>query len=285
MGFNPKVKIAEVPMLIPELKNIVDMAAGTNHVLALNNKGRCFIFGAGEQNQLGRRVVARTASGALVPRELPLAKKHVVAKIGAGDYNGFAVTTKGEVFSWGLNTFGQTGVAKKSIDDDIVSAPTIVKALEGHNLVQVQGGAHNSIAVTDQGEVLVWGRVDESQGGIDVAKIPQDKLFFEGGAPKYLKEPVAVPDIHGAMVSTGTDSCLAVDTDGKAYSWGFSENFQTGHGTGRVVEVAQLLDNSAVRDKKIVFCGVGGQFSMLGGIPPAEEEDNVAPGLMNANAV
>lgn len=276
MGFTPKIKIAERPILIPELKEIVDIACGTNHVLALTKKGRCFIWGAGEQCQLGRRVVARTAAGTLVPRELPLARKHIVTGLGAGDYHGFVTTTDNEVFAWGLNTFGQTGVPKKDIDDDLVGAPTLVKSLKGQNLVQIQGGAHHTIALTNQGIVLVWGRADTSQSGVDITTIPQHKLFYEAGAAKYLKVPNEVPGINAVCVSTGVDTCLAVDEDGKAHSWGFSENFQTGHGSGAPVNGAKIIDNTAIRDEEVVFCGVGGQFTFLAGIPPAEEEDNDA---------
>ena len=59
---------------------------------------------------------------------------------------------------------------------------------------------------------------------------------------------------------------LVHDDGGKAYSWGFSTNYQTGQGSDEDVVEARHIDNTAVRGKKLVFAGVGGQFGILGGI-------------------
>jgi regulator of chromosome condensation len=66
-------------------------------------------------------------------------------------------------------------------------------------------------------------------------------------------------------VSAGTDNSFAVTTDGKAYSWGFSANYQTGQGTDDDVEAPTLIDNTAVRGKQLVWAGAGGQFSIVAG--------------------
>lgn len=66
-----------------------------------------------------------------------------------------------------------------------------------------------------------------------------------------------------SLVAAGTDHSFALTAEGKAYSWGFSANYQTGQGTEDDVEVPTLIDNSAVREKKLVFAGAGGQYSIL----------------------
>lgn len=71
-------------------------------------------------------------------------------------------------------------------------------------------------------------------------------------------------------VAAGTDNCFAVTGDGKAYSWGFSTNYQTGQGTSDDVEEPTVIDNTAVRDQHLVWAGAGGQFSILAGKPAAE---------------
>lgn len=66
-------------------------------------------------------------------------------------------------------------------------------------------------------------------------------------------------------VAAGTDHSFAVTEDGKAYSWGFSNNYQTGQGTLDDVHTPTLIDNTAIRDKQIVAAGAGGQYSVLVG--------------------
>jgi regulator of chromosome condensation len=262
------VSAQRTPTLIPELKNITALAAGTNHILALNNKVKVFAWGAGEQNQLARRVVSRTAAGALIPREFGLQRKNI-AKIGCGDYHSFAVDKSGKVYSWGLNTFGQTGIPKDEDDEnDTITTPTAVESLRNFDIKQIAGGAHHTLSVTESGQVLVWGRIDCAQGGMEVSEFNKDDLYFdEHGKPRFLVKPAVLPILNGHYVSAATDTCLVVTKDGQAYSWGFSANYQTGQGTTDDIKEATLLQNSAVKDEKLVWCGAGGQFSVLAGLP------------------
>ncbi|KAK2626192.1 hypothetical protein QTJ16_004454 [Diplocarpon rosae] len=268
LGFRDGIKTAYTPLLVPELKDITKIAVGTNHVLALDKKGKVFTWGAGEQSQLARRVVSRTAAGALVPREFGLKRKKIVY-IGCGDYHSFVVDDKGDVYSWGLNSFGQTGVPKEEEENDsnAISVPTLVTSLAEYDIKQIVGGAHHSLACTTDGKVLVWGRIDNCESGIELDDLPKDHIFFdESERPRYLIKPAVIPDIQGAYVATGPDTGIAVATDGKAFSWGFSSNYQTGQGTGEDITEATEIDNSAVRGKKLVWAGVGGQFGILAGI-------------------
>ena len=73
-------------------------------------------------------------------------------------------------------------------------------------------------------------------------------------------------DIKCSFVTAESDHSIAITTDGKAYSWGFSANYQTGQGTDDDVTIATLIDNTATRGKKLNWAGAGGQFSVLTGI-------------------
>lgn len=74
---------------------------------------------------------------------------------------------------------------------------------------------------------------------------------------------VGVKDV--VAVAAGTDNSFAVTRDGKVYSWGFSSNYQTGQGTIDDIHTPTLIDNTAIREKKIIAAGAGGQFSVLVG--------------------
>jgi regulator of chromosome condensation len=67
-------------------------------------------------------------------------------------------------------------------------------------------------------------------------------------------------------VAAGSDNSFAIDADGRAWAWGFSANFQTGLGVDDDIEVATLVENSAVKGKKLCGAGAGGQFSVLWGV-------------------
>jgi regulator of chromosome condensation len=189
---NKDVLFQRSPVLISELKRIVKIECGTNHALALDDKGHVFVWGAGEQNQLARRVVARTAEGALVPREFGLQRKKIT-KIGSGDYNSFAVDKDGKVYAWGLNTFSQTGIPTSENTNDTILVPTLVKNLSAYSIKEIDGGAHHTISCTESGQVLVWGRIDNHQGGMEIDKFAESDVYTdEHQRRRYLKKPVTL---------------------------------------------------------------------------------------------
>jgi regulator of chromosome condensation len=181
-------------MQIVQLKKIVTLAAGANHILALDNKGHVFAWGSGQQNQLGRRVVERTRSGGLVPREFGLPRGKVVS-VSCGSYHSFAMDTTGRVWAWGLNNFAETGIAEGAGDDNaIIPNPAIVKSLSKYKIKQIDGGGHHSLAATEDGQLLSWGRVDGHQIGITTDKLPEDAIIRDDrGIPRILNRPVVVP--------------------------------------------------------------------------------------------
>lgn len=278
-GFTADTYIAYRPMLLPDLKKITSITAGANHALALDSNGAVFAWGSGQQNQLGRRVVERTKIEGLRPRQfgLPNGPKKGIVAIETGSYHSFAISKTGDVYSWGLNNFGETGIPDNAGQDDaVILKPQVIEALKGKNVTSIKGGGHHSLAATEDGDCLIWGRIDGNQIGIsieEIAQMDEDVVMKDGkGDPRILKVPTKVTAIKGAVteVATNSDHNIAVTKEGKAWSWGFSANYQTGQGQVDDVLVATMIDNTAVREKKLNGATTGGQFSIL--TSPADVE-------------
>lgn len=272
-GFSKKTFIQKTPELIPELKKIRDIVCGANHVLALDADGNVFAWGSGQQNQLGRRVIERTKTEGLVPREFGLPRRKI-AQVACGSYHSFAVEKNGTVWAWGLNNFGETGIPDNAGEDDaVILKPAKVPALSEKKIKMIDGGGHHSGAITEDGKCLVWGRLDGYQMGLpmDTLKsLGEDKIKKdEHDRPRILKVPTELPNINGDFITCGTDHNIVISKEGKAYSWGFSANYQTGQGTDDDIEVATMIDNTAVREKKLNWAGAGGQYSIV--TAPAED--------------
>lgn len=277
-GFSRQSYIQPRPVLVEGLKKITQLATGSNHVLALDTAGNVFAWGTGQQNQLGRRILERHQISSLMPQKFGL--KRGMAVIGAGAYHSFAVSQNGDVYSWGLNSFGETGVPRdESEDSPDVHHPAVVEGLKRFGkVIQITGGAHHSVAVTEKGECVVWGRLDGFQLGLKLETLPENNLVRDShGNARILTVPTQVPGIDTVHAAAGTDHCIAITRDGKAYSWGFSLNCQTGLGSDDDVEVATLIDNTAIRGKKLVWAGAGGQFSVLAGL--ADEDTPMVNGI------
>ncbi|OJJ55788.1 hypothetical protein ASPSYDRAFT_158142 [Aspergillus sydowii CBS 593.65] len=263
LGFDATVKVQTVPTLVPALKKVKHLVCGDNHVLALNDKGAVFSWGSGQQNQLGRRIIERNKLNGLQPREFGLPKG--IVHIGAGAFHSFAVHQSGKVYAWGLNSFGETGIRENAGDSEAaIVHPTVVASLSKKNVTQICGGAHHSLAVTHDGECLVWGRLDGYQTGLKIDTLSNDAVIKdERDRPRILIEPTVVPGIKAKTVAAGSDHSIAIDNDGRPWSWGFSATYQTGQGTQDDVEVATVIENTAVRGKNLNWAGGGGQFSVF----------------------
>ncbi|OTB08950.1 hypothetical protein M426DRAFT_316243 [Hypoxylon sp. CI-4A] len=270
-GFTQDVKIQPTPIKITGLEDITSLAAGASHVLALDKNGKVFTWGYGGQFQLGWKAASRHAGprATLEPHVCGrFTSRDYAVKIAAGSYHSFYIDNHGKLWSWGLNNFSQTGHSDLAGKDNaIVTTAKVVKAFRDHNIAHVAGGGHHSVACTDDGKLFTWGRIDSHQVGLPAEAFTEENAIMgANGKPRILVKPTLIPDVPAKFVAASSDTTIAITPDGKAYSWGFSENYQTGLGTTDDVEIPTSIDNSAVREEKLVWAGIGGQYSMLASI-------------------
>lgn len=231
--------------------------------------GRVFSWGNGQQYQLGRRVVERTRKNGLIPREFGLKDIKI---IGAGSYHSFAIDKDGTVFSWGLNQFGQCGIPSNGGEDGaVVPTPTPIPAFANIKLIQISGGEHHSCAITEHGELYVWGRLDMGQLGISMCSLPPTVQYDTAGNPRFIPTPFKLNNLPlVSFIAAGTHHNIAISKlDGSLWSWGYGESYQTGQGApGNDIEIPTKITNTATRDVRMMVAGAGGQFSVAGGLQP-----------------
>lgn len=260
----------KTPALISDVKKIVKVVTGTNHVLVLSVDGVVYAWGSGEQNQLGRRLLQRNKTNGLIPTKVKLPKG--IVDIGSGSEHSFAIKDDGTVYAWGLNNFGQTGI-EDGIGEDGASIlpPKAVKSFQAHGSIKhITGGNHHSIAISDRGVCMTMGRWESRALGLDVDKVPDDALIRgDKGEPQVVWKPTALPGLSAVYASAGTDHNIITTKDGKAYGFGLSSSFQTGQGEEDDILMPGLIENTAIRGKHMLWAGAGGQFSILGGRPQA----------------
>jgi regulator of chromosome condensation len=152
----------------------------------------------------------------------------------------------------------------------------VVESLKIHGRgTYITGGNHHSITVTDKGECLVWGRLGGYATRLELDQLPSENITRDlRDKPRVLKVPTRVPGLHTAFSTAGSGHCIAITTDHKAFSWGFNADGQTGQKTQDDVECATLIDYPAIRGKRLVWAGAGGQYSMLAGedMPMANDD-------------
>ncbi|KAF8335878.1 regulator of chromosome condensation 1/beta-lactamase-inhibitor protein II [Cantharellus anzutake] len=167
---SPKTQVIPIALSTLQQYQFVDVACGTDHVLALTSTGIVWVWGNGQQSQLGRKIIERRKINGLAPERLSLRK---IAFVGSGSYHSFAVDREGNVYAWGLNSMKQTGVSQKDGgSDQIIPTPTIVSTLspsalgKDRRVVQIAGGEHHTLFLLSDGSVWGCGRCDGFELGI-----------------------------------------------------------------------------------------------------------------------
>lgn len=97
--------------MFPEGVFIVSVACGRGHTIALSDTGRLFSWGSNKNGQLGHRLRNETTGAARVPKmiEAESVQDVVFTQIACGSKHTLALSTRGQVYSFGSGEHGQTG--------------------------------------------------------------------------------------------------------------------------------------------------------------------------------
>lgn len=271
VGFSENVLVQEFPIKLPELKKIRSIVAGDNHVLALDEKGRLYVWGSDEQGQLGHRRMTRRDKQYLKPALFR--QRNSFRLIGTGRNHSFAIQEKdGRVWGWGQNDFCQTGTENDHTGP--VWKPAPVSALsalsiDGDHIERITGTDISSIVSISNGKTLVWGCLEPNMTGLDPNSLdPADFIAdSDDQKPVILITPTQVTRVAKSptFAAGGRTHNILVRTDnGRAFSWGENHVYQCGQGdTDNVVKPGQLIIAREDRQRDWVWAGAGHQFGML----------------------
>ncbi|KUF97957.1 hypothetical protein AM588_10010424 [Phytophthora nicotianae] len=136
--------------------------------------------------------------------------KDNVVSIAAGRDFSFALTDKGELYSWGGNSQNQLGIGGGLAMDvyNIESIPVLVEAFNGLQVKQIAAGYDHAAAVTEDGRLYMWGA----------------KIWIEP------HEMTAVNEHKMTQVACGRQYTVALTDDGKVFTFGKGSSNCLGHG-------------------------------------------------------
>lgn len=187
------------------------------------------------------------------PRRLEL--REAVVRVACGSFHNLALTASGSVYSWGINDYGQLGDGSTSNAKD----PVLVEGLGDVVITDVACGGWHSVAISDAGEVYVWGRGEYGRLG----------LGEKGGASKLT--PRRVEGLEGHRVveaSCGGTHTLVVTAEGRMFIWGRGSfgRLGTGNEQNHFAPVEVCLPGGPER-WWIIAAAAGGRHSMCLAIP------------------
>eukprot|EP00941_MAST-03F_sp_MAST-3F-sp1_P003921 g3921.t1 len=194
-----------------------------------------------------------------------------VVQVGAGDGWSIALTTDGEVYTWGTGRIGELGlgIAPNTVDSIravcaiAIRIPTLYNP--GYRIVSVSAFYQHTLALSEAGVCFSWGSGKFGQLG--------HRSWENEIRPRpinLLKEETIT------MVAAGMFHSMALTMHGKVYSWGRGVNGQLGHGSRKTMNFPKPIDGLAPRHRdesekkdgskvsvsKVVAINAGAQHSL-----------------------
>ncbi|XP_054026823.1 regulator of chromosome condensation [Dryobates pubescens] len=125
-------------------KSWVAFSGGQHHTVCVDSEGRAYSLGRAEYGRLGLGAGAQERSSPTAIAELPS-----VASVACGASVGYAVSTDGRAFAWGMGTNYQLGTGE---EEDVWSPVEMTgKQLENRWVLAVSsGGQHTVLLVRDR---------------------------------------------------------------------------------------------------------------------------------------
>lgn len=270
----------------------VQLIGGEQTLFAVTADGKLYATGYGAGGRLGVGGTESVSTPTLLE-----SIQHVFIKkvaVNSGGKHCLALSSEGEVYSWGEAEDGKLGHGNRSPCD----RPRVIESLRGTEVVDVAAGGAHSACVTAAGDLYTWGKgrygrlghsdsedqlkpklVEALQGHrvVDVACgsgdaqtlcLTDDDTVWSWGDGDYgklgrggsdgCKVPMKIDSLTGlgvVKVECGSQFSVALTKSGAVYTWGKGDYHRLGHGSDDHVRRPRQVQG--LQGKKVIAIATG----------------------------
>ena len=238
---------SQTPQVLNNLrgKNVVEIAAGSEHSAALTVDGGVYCWGSNAKGQcgLGKGVPFSTV---LTPRFVASFLGVSIKRVSCGARFTAAVSSEGEVWTWGEGQCGQLGCGRhtKKMTPQLAAAKTL--SSDNNGFVDVQCGWSHCLALSSANEIFAWGLNAHGQlglGDIKARDVPHKIESVSGGTNTAAEFN---------QVACGQNYSAALSLNGELYAWGSKGR---GHGGGNHVLTPREVELTSGSSFSFIACG------------------------------
>jgi alpha-tubulin suppressor-like RCC1 family protein len=199
------------PLQIPGLSNIISIAAGWDHTLALGADGNVWALGYNYFGQLGNTINNNSANANSTPTKISSLTS--VTAIAAGANYSLALTSDGGVWAFGSNSNGELGKTA-----NFAANPSPTRVLGISKAIAISAEGHHSLVLLATRTVVAFGPNIYGQLGTATNS--------GTGTPTA---PTAVTGLTNVTaIAAGAEHSLAVRADGSVVAFGHNTFGQLG---------------------------------------------------------
>lgn len=174
--------------------------------------------------------------------------------LSAGNFFSLALSTNGEIYSWGDNQDGQLGDGTHT-ESRFPNLISIENLQSGESIKNVYAGHNNAMILTTQGRVFAWGLNNFGQLGVGTtlsSNLPHLVHFSELSSAESINQ-----------ISLGKDFTLALTNLGRVFTWGFNSSGQLGDGTTINQVIPKLISFNGLTTNESIYQVEAGQSHSL----------------------
>jgi alpha-tubulin suppressor-like RCC1 family protein len=179
-------------------KSWAQVAFGFSHAVGVRSDGLLFTWGY-DINGFGVLGDNRISSKYYSPLQIGTSSW---TKVGAGEYQSFAIRTDGALFTWGNNGSGALG------DNTVINRSSPVQ-IGTSSWTQVDGPAGTTVAIRTDGGLFTWGSGTNGALG--------------SNATTARSSPVQVGTSSWTQIRGGNTTVFAIRNGGSLFAWGYNQ--------------------------------------------------------------
>jgi len=147
---------------------VVKIACGFGHFVAISDTGALYSWGSGGRGELGHTDHNHVMVNCEIPTRIDFFDDlpSVIKDIACGGWHTLALTSDGDIYSWGWNESGQLGYSVEKLST-VSGEPYPVDLGSAEDpIVNISAGARHSVALLKSGKVFSWGLNKHGQLGL-----------------------------------------------------------------------------------------------------------------------
>ncbi|XP_071066567.1 serine/threonine-protein kinase Nek8 isoform X1 [Dasypus novemcinctus] len=194
---------------------MVQVACGASHVLALSTERELFAWGRGDCGRLG----LGTRESHNCPQQVPVPPGQEAQRVVCGIDSSMILTVPGQALACGSNRFNKLGLdhllpgeepaPHQQVEEALSFTPLGSAPLDQESLLSVDLGTAHSAAVTALGDCYTFGSNQHGQLGTSARRGTRAPCQVQG-----------LQGIKAAMVACGDAFTVVIGAEGEVYSWG-----------------------------------------------------------------
>jgi len=217
-----------VKVIFPEDVNIIQVSAGSDFSMAIDDNGNLWAWGKNNNGQMA--LGEENTQDQLTPIKIAIPNNLKVKSLATGKAHVLVLTENGAVYGWGLNFSSQIGYngyqfkgSDEAWDGYIYSPKLVIDSDNTNKVLKVFANGNSSYILREDKKVYPWGQYGETlasgKQSYNNLDFPEDKL-------------TAITSVKN--VSAGSLHLVAIQEDDTVFTWRWSYEGSLGGGESTV---------------------------------------------------